>query len=79
MGESIGRYSLLCSVLESCRKVLEVGTSIVFFLTYKMEHITAHLKQVPMSLVLLETAEQKLFTPILNCNFMYFGKQIKFM
>ena len=61
MGESIGRYSLLRSVLESCRKVLEVGTS-----TYKMEHTTAYLKQVPTSLVLLETAEQKLFTPILN-------------
>ena len=78
-GDSIGRYSLLRSVLESCRKVLEVGTSKkFFFFTYKREHITAHLKQVPMSLVLLEIAEQKLFTHILNCKFIYFGKQIKF-
>ena len=77
MGDSIGRDSLLRSVLESCRKVLEVGTSKknFVFLTYKMEHITAHLKQVPMSLVLLETTEQKLFAPILNC----IGKLIKFM
>ena len=44
-----------------------------------MKHITAHLKQVPMSLVLLETEEQKVFTPILNCKYMYFGRQIKFM
>ena len=45
MGDSIGRDSLLRSVLESCRKVLEVGTSKKFrFFTYKMEHITAHLK-----------------------------------
>ena len=78
-GDSIGRYFLLRSVLESCRKVLEVGTSKFFcFFTYKREHITAHLKQVPMSLVLLEIAEQKLFTHILNCKFIYFGKQIKF-
>ena len=33
-----------------------------------MEHIAAHLKQVPMSLVLLGIAEQKLFTHILNCS-----------
>ena len=79
-GDSIGRYSLLRLVLESCRKVLEVGTSkfFCFFFTYKREHITAHLKQVPMSVVLLEIAEQKLFTHVLYCKFIYFGKQIKF-
>ena len=56
MGDSIGHYSLLRSVLESCRKVLEVGTS----------KYGTYYQQVRMSLVLLETAEQMLFTPILN-------------
>ena len=53
----MGRLSLLRWVLESCRKVLEFSTSKKIFVL----GLGFHLKLIPMSIVVLEIAEQKLY------------------